>query len=84
MSQTFLIDDAARLLGVSRRTVYYRIRDGHLVTIRTKCGSQRVLLSSIQRLLREMQGLPAGSVDSSEPVSASDPCSGDPAMETGC
>jgi excisionase family DNA binding protein len=52
-AQSFLIDDAARLLGVSRRTVYYRIREGRLVTIRCRAGSQRVLLSSIERLLRE-------------------------------
>lgn len=51
--RSFLIDDAARLLGVSRRTVYYRIREGRLVTIRARCGSQRVLLSSIDALLRE-------------------------------
>ena len=31
-----LIDDAAALLGVSRRTVYYRIREGRLQTIRTR------------------------------------------------
>ena len=47
------IDEAATLLGVSRRTVYYRIREGRLRTIRTKCGSQRVLVSSIEALLRE-------------------------------
>ena len=29
------IEQAAQLLGVSRRTVYYRIRDGRLRTIRT-------------------------------------------------
>ena len=50
--RSFLIDDAARLLGVSRRTVYYRIREGRLLTIRAKCGSQRVLLSSIEALMR--------------------------------
>lgn len=50
---TLLIDEAAKLLGVSRRTVYYRIRQGRLRTIRTRCGSQRVLLSSIEALLRE-------------------------------
>jgi excisionase family DNA binding protein len=52
-SRTLLIDDAATVLGVSRRTVYYRIRDGKLQTVRTRCGSQRVLLSSIEALLRE-------------------------------
>ena len=56
--RSLLIEDAAELLGLSRRTVYYRIRDGRLTTIRTRCGSQRVLLSSIERLLREMRGLP--------------------------
>ena len=48
--RSLLIDDAARALGVSRRTVYYRIREGRLVTIRAKCGSQRVLVSSIEAL----------------------------------
>jgi excisionase family DNA binding protein len=53
MDRTLFIDEAAKVLGVSRRTVYYRIRDGRLQTIRTKCGSCRVLLSSIEALLRE-------------------------------
>ena len=53
--RSFLIDDAARLLGVSRRTVYYRIREGRLLTIRARCGSQRVLLSSIEALMRAGQ-----------------------------
>ena len=52
--RTVLINEAAELLGVSRRTVYYRIGDGRLQTIRTKCGSQRVLVSSIEALLREV------------------------------
>jgi excisionase family DNA binding protein len=50
--RTVLIDEAAVRLGVSRRTVYYRISEGRLQTIRTRCGSQRVLLSSIEALLR--------------------------------
>jgi excisionase family DNA binding protein len=49
--RSLLIDDAAAVLNVSRRTVYYRIRAGRLQTIRTRCGSQRVLVSSIQALL---------------------------------
>ena len=56
--RSLLIEDAAVLLGVSRRTVYYRIREGQLETVRTRGGSQRVLLSSIERLLRESRGLP--------------------------
>jgi excisionase family DNA binding protein len=42
------LDHAAELLGVSRRTIYNRIRDGRLQTIRTIGGSQRVLLDSVQ------------------------------------
>jgi excisionase family DNA binding protein len=81
--QTLLIDDAAQLLKVSRRTVYYRIREGRLVTIRTKCGSQRVLVSSIQRLLQEMTGGPAGGAQRPETSDVSEPWAEDPAMGTG-
>ena len=49
--RTVFIDDAAVLLGVSRRTIYYRIREGRLQTIRTRGGSQRVTLASIEVLL---------------------------------
>src|SRR5262249_44104143 len=42
------LDHAAQMLGVSRRTIYNRIRDGRLQTIRTPGGSQRVLLDSAQ------------------------------------
>lgn len=42
------LDDAAVLLGVSRRTIYNRIREGRLQTVRTLGGSQRVLLGSMQ------------------------------------
>ena len=41
------LDHAAQILGVSRRTIYNRIRDGRLQTIRTLGGSQRVLLDSL-------------------------------------
>jgi excisionase family DNA binding protein len=41
------IDQAAALMNVSRRTIYNRIRDGRLVTIRTLGGSQRVLVESL-------------------------------------
>lgn len=44
------IEQAAALLAVSRRTVYYRIRDGRLRTIRTLGGSQRVLLDSVEEM----------------------------------
>ena len=42
------LDHAAQLLGVSRRTIYNRIREGRLQTIRTIGGSQRVLLDSVR------------------------------------
>ncbi|MEO8680745.1 MAG: helix-turn-helix domain-containing protein [Vicinamibacterales bacterium] len=44
------IEQAASLLSVSRRTVYYRIRDGRLRTIRTLGGSQRVLVDSVEEM----------------------------------
>jgi excisionase family DNA binding protein len=51
--RSVFVEDAALLLGVSRRTVYYRIGEGRLRTIRTRCGSQRVLIESVDALLRE-------------------------------
>jgi len=53
MPRSLLVDHTAELLGVSRRTVYYRIRAGRLQTMRTRGGSQRVLLDSIEALMRE-------------------------------
>jgi excisionase family DNA binding protein len=41
------IEQAMRMLGVSKRTVYYRIQAGRLRTIRVRGGSQRVLIQSI-------------------------------------
>ena len=49
--RSVFIEEAAILLGVSRRTVYYRIREGRLQTIRTRGGSQRVLIESIRAFL---------------------------------
>ncbi len=51
--RSVFVDDAAAMLKMSRRTVYYRIRDGRLRTIRTAGGSQRVLIESIATLLHE-------------------------------
>jgi len=45
------LDHAAQLLGVSRRTIYNRIREGHLTTVRLANGSQRVTVDSIANLL---------------------------------
>jgi excisionase family DNA binding protein len=40
-----------RMLGVSKRTVYYRIQAGSLRTVRVRGGSQRVLVDSIRDLV---------------------------------
>jgi excisionase family DNA binding protein len=50
LGRSVTIDRAAQLLGVSRRTVYNRIKDGRLLTVRTHGGSQRVLIVSLQQL----------------------------------
>lgn len=47
LGRSVSIDLAAQLLRLSRRTIYYRIRDGRLQTIRTIGGSQRVLVESL-------------------------------------
>lgn len=50
LGRSVTIDRAAHLLGVSRRTIYYRIGEGRLRTIRTLGGSQRVVLESLEAL----------------------------------
>jgi excisionase family DNA binding protein len=72
------LDRAALLLGVSRRTVYNRIREGRLRTIRTRGGSQRVILESMVDVpvrqadigcpSRSLSGLPIGGAASEEPM----------------
>ena len=53
LGRSVSIDQAAVLLNVSRRTIYNRIREGRLQTIRTPGGSQRVLLDSVQPIRPE-------------------------------
>ena len=48
IGRSLSLEHAAEFLGVSRRTIYNRIRDGRLQTIRTIGGSQRVLLDSVE------------------------------------
>ena len=50
LGRSVSIDQAAQLLNVSRRTIYYRIREGRLQTLRTLGGSQRVLVESLIEL----------------------------------
>jgi excisionase family DNA binding protein len=47
LGRSVSILQAAHLLSVSRRTIYNRIRDGRLQTVRTLGGSQRVLVESL-------------------------------------
>ena len=62
------IDQAARLLSVSRRTIYNRIRDGRLRTVRTIGGSQRVLLDSLQELGPRSTALSGVTVGTASPL----------------
>jgi excisionase family DNA binding protein len=52
------LDHAAELLGVSRRTIYNRIREGRLLTVRTIGGSQRVLIDSVEEESRATKSGP--------------------------
>jgi excisionase family DNA binding protein len=47
LGRSVSLDQAAELLKVSRRTIYNRIRDGRLQTVRTIGGSQRVVVDSL-------------------------------------
>jgi len=71
MLRSVFVDRAAEILGVSRRTEHYRIRQGRLKTVRTQCGTQRVLLDSIEALLRETRdqakSIAAPDADASRP-----------------
>ncbi len=58
LGRSVSIDQAAQLLNVSRRTIYNRIRDGRLQTIRTLGGSQRVLVESLYELGFRPQAFP--------------------------
>jgi excisionase family DNA binding protein len=52
------LDHAAQLLGVSRRTIYNRIRDNRLKTVRTAGGSQRVLIDSLSGDAQRTESMP--------------------------
>jgi excisionase family DNA binding protein len=65
LGRSVSIDQAAALLSVSRRTIYNRIRDGRLQTIRTIGGSQRVLVESLVELGFKPQAFPASASQAS-------------------
>jgi excisionase family DNA binding protein len=60
IGKTITLDHAAELLGVSKRTVYNRIKDGYLLTVRIH-QTQRVRVDSLslymQRERAERLGL---------------------------
>ena len=53
------LDHAAEMLGVSRRTIYNRVREGRLATVRTLGGSQRVLIDSVDGEFRAARPTPS-------------------------
>ena len=59
IGRTISLDHAAELLRVSRRTVYNRIRQGRLRTIRVRGRSQRVLLDSVALMLLDIRAAAA-------------------------
>ena len=65
LGRSVSIDQAAQLLNVSRRTIYNRIRDGRLQTIRTLGGSQRVLMESLYDLGFRSQAFPTSAAAAS-------------------
>lgn len=56
LGRSVSIEQAARRLGVSRRTVYYWIRDVRLRTVRTLGGSLRVVTDSLEEMSKLMSG----------------------------
>ena len=65
LGRTVSIAQAATLLNVSRRTIYNRIRDGQLKTIRTPLRSQRVLVATLVEVGFRPQAFPASASQAS-------------------
>ena len=56
LGRSVSIEQAAQRLGVSRRTVYYWIRDVRLRTVRTLGGSLRVVTDSLEEMSKHLSG----------------------------
>lgn len=50
MPRSLSMAQASSMLGISRRTIYYWIKEGRLQTVRTPMGSQRVLTHSMKSI----------------------------------
>ncbi len=50
LPRTVLINRAAELMSVSRRTIYNWIQSGKIATVRTAAGTQRVVTESLWRI----------------------------------
>lgn len=48
LARSISLVQASGILKVSRRTLYYWIKQGRIQTIRTALGSQRVLVDSVR------------------------------------
>ena len=68
LGRSVSIEHAAALLNVSRRTIYNRIREGRLQTIRTIGGSQRVLVEALVEVGFRSQAFPASASQVSFPA----------------
>lgn len=55
IGRSISLEHAGELLGMSRRTLYNRIRLGDLRTVRLPSGTQRVLIESVIELLRSQR-----------------------------
>ena len=58
-ARSLSLAQACTALHVSRRTVYYLIKDGRLATVRTPLGSQRVLVDSLRAMRVEQAPQPS-------------------------
>ena len=65
LGRSVSIAQAAQLLNVSRRTIYNRIKQGHLKTMLTPAGSRRVLVDSLYDLGFRSQPFPTSAAAAS-------------------
>jgi excisionase family DNA binding protein len=68
--QTIPISEAARRLGVHENTVRNWIDHGLLTGYRTPTGRRKLRLESVERLEREMFGIPSAMTELREPQTA--------------